>query len=165
MAINNKGFTLIELVVVIVIFGILLTVGTNVFFQVVMGANKASIEAELRQNASFVMENITRDVRKYSCILVPDEKTLYLFDNTSCSLPVNLIYTINADGGVTRDSVVVSSPKVDFNNPNSKFTDLDGSVGRGVTVSLEARQKTGSRWDYIGTILETQTVTVRNSIY
>lgn len=163
----KKGFTLIELMVVVVVIGILLTVGINLFFQVVMTANKATTEAELRQNASFVMETISREVRK-SQTLATDGSTLTLCSGTSC--PDTAFETIAVSGLAVQQTifpaaaVTLSSPKVWFFNlpsPNQTFTTTDGKT---VTVALHANSP-GSRWDSQGQITETETITVRNGIY
>ena len=157
----KKGFTLIELIVVTLVFGILLTVGTNIFLQVILSSNKVSTDADLRQNASFVMENITRDVRRSSCLLISNnKKTLRLYGTPDCT-GNDTVYTVN--NSVSKDGNQLSTPKVDFST--STFDDTSPtSNGKGVIVKLVVKA-TGARYDYIGEITETQTISVRNGIY
>lgn len=59
----QEGFTLIEILVVTVILGLLLTVAANVFISILGSQNKTSLLAEIRQNASLVIDTFERDVR------------------------------------------------------------------------------------------------------
>ena len=139
----KKGFSLVELMVVIGIIGVLLTVGMNLFFQVVMSANKATTEADLRQNASLVMETISREVRKGSC-LDAASGSLKIYTTTDCSgtfTPINVAQLV--------------SPNIIITLTYPVFTPKQ------VTVQLRL-DKTGSRSDFQGSITETQTITVRN---
>lgn len=149
----KKGFTIVELTVVIGIIGVLLTVGMNVFFQVVMSSNKATTEAELRQNTSLVMETVSREVRKAGCLTVPAPTTLNLYVSTCTGTPFS-VFTVG--NKILLGSTEISSPKVNFSG--STFTTADG---KSVTVNLNAGM-TGERYDFQGSITETQTITVRN---
>lgn len=141
----KKGFTLVELMVVIGIIGVLLTVGMDLFFQVVMSANKATTEADLRQNASLVMETISREVRKGRC-LTTDSTTLNIYQTSDCSgTPVNLIPSVSP-GIIISPTFVVDPTK------------------KQVTVTL-VLNKSGGRSDTTGSITEIQTITVRNGVY
>ncbi|MDO8515418.1 MAG: type II secretion system protein [bacterium] len=139
----KKGFSLIELMVVIGIIGVLLTVGMNLFFQVVMSANKATTEADLRQNASLVMETISREVRKGSC-LSSSRTYLLIYQTADCSgipVTINVVPLVSPSIGIY-PTFVFSSPKQ-------------------VTVTL-VLTRNGNRSDFQGSITETQTISVRN---
>lgn len=62
----KKGFTLIELVVVLGIFGILMVAGTEFFIQVIKNSNQATMQNEVRQEANKIMQDITNEARKNS---------------------------------------------------------------------------------------------------
>ena len=158
---SKRGFTLIELLVVTVIFGILLIVGTNLFFQVVLSANKASTDADLRQNASLVIERISRDVRGSSCLNITNgSKDLNLYQSSDCS-GTAIVYRLGNNVTVgPPGQTVLSTPKANFSN--STFSDTNPtSNGKAVVVTLVV-SASGDRYDFQGQITETQTISVRN---
>lgn len=63
-----KGFTIVELMVVMGIFGIISSVVVTIYFQLVQASNRASIAAEVEQDASYAMEIMVREIRGASCI-------------------------------------------------------------------------------------------------
>jgi prepilin-type N-terminal cleavage/methylation domain-containing protein len=67
---RQKGFTLVELVVVVAIFGIVFIVVSNTFFNSIKAALKAEAIKEVRQNGDVAMARIVNDVRNasyYNC--------------------------------------------------------------------------------------------------
>src|SRR3989344_6673611 len=83
---KQSGFTLIEILVVTVILGILLTVSANVFITILRNQNKTALVTEIRQNASVVLDTFERDVRSASGATVtpsPDTMVLTYPDNTT----------------------------------------------------------------------------------
>lgn len=63
-----KGFTIVELMVVMGIFGIISSVVVTIYFQIVQASNRASIAAEVEQNASYAMEIMVREIRSANCV-------------------------------------------------------------------------------------------------
>ena len=61
-----KGFTLVELMIAMAIFGVIASVVVTIYFQLVQAANRATIAAEVEQNASYVMELMIREIREAS---------------------------------------------------------------------------------------------------
>ena len=57
----KKGFTLVEMVVVIGLFGLLMVAGTEFLIQVIQNGNRAQMQSEVRQNASAIMQDIISD--------------------------------------------------------------------------------------------------------
>lgn len=64
----KKGFTLIEILIVIGVFGILILVATDFLIQVVRNANQAAAKAEIRQNASKIIQGLTSSIRNAACV-------------------------------------------------------------------------------------------------
>ena len=63
-----KGFTIVELMVVMGIFGIISSTVVVIYFQLVQASNRASIAAQVEQNASYAMEIMVREIRAASCV-------------------------------------------------------------------------------------------------
>lgn len=70
----KKGFTLVELVVVIAIFGALFTVVSNTFVNALRAAIKAESTKNVRQNGDIAMTRIVNDIKSaqansFQCLL------------------------------------------------------------------------------------------------
>lgn len=83
---QTKGFTLIEIMVVIGVFGIIAAFTTNMFVSILRGSSKSQILAEVKQNGNYalsVMERMIRNARK-----------IEVYDVSSITI-------LNPDGGST----------------------------------------------------------------
>lgn len=88
----NKGFTIIEIVVVLGIFGILILVGTDFLISVIQNNNRSAIESEVRQNASKLLGEVSSSIRLAACVkwfpqpLVPaGDITIQTYGDTECT--------------------------------------------------------------------------------
>jgi prepilin-type N-terminal cleavage/methylation domain-containing protein len=60
---NNKGFTLIEMMVVVAVFTLLVTAGTGVFISSLKGQKQSLAVQEVLDQSSYLMEYISRALR------------------------------------------------------------------------------------------------------
>ncbi len=89
---KKKGFTLIEVLMVVFILGLLVTVGSNLLFSVMKGASKTEFEKEAKQSGDYALGVMERMVRNASEI-----------ENcSSSSLEIK-----NRDGYITQFSCVI----------------------------------------------------------
>ena len=58
-----KGFTLIEIIVVIGIIGVIMAIGTDLFSNVIKTSNKATVINTIKQNLNGALEDMERSVR------------------------------------------------------------------------------------------------------
>lgn len=134
---TKKGFTLIELVVVLGIFGILMVAGTEFFIQVIKNGNQATMQNEVRQEANKIMQEVVNEARKPGA--------------TAANL--NTIYTVNS-GVLSKNSNIFSSKAVAVN------LNISGSP---ILITLTVQNAAGAlaRSDFQATVTLTQTVTPR----
>lgn len=147
---NGAGFTLVEILVVMVIFAGLMMAGTNLFFQVVMSANRATTETELRQNTSLLMETITRDIRRSACYQIPSQPVLNLYLDATCS---QLLASYDFGGPVT----IISNKVLIDPGPSGFFSEGANTVRIVVKLNMVNAQ----RADFSGTQIATQSVSLR----
>lgn len=65
---SEKGFSLIELIIYIAIFGVVIAVGTQLLDVSGRIRNQTEARYEVQQNIRFVIEKITENIRKASAI-------------------------------------------------------------------------------------------------
>ena len=65
---TKSGFSLVEMLVVIALFGIVFTVTTSIVLNVLRDAQRAAIKNEINSNAIRVMESIGREIRNSTCL-------------------------------------------------------------------------------------------------
>ncbi len=145
----KKGFTLVEILIVMVVFGGLMIVGTNLFFQVVMSANRATTETELRQNISLAMETITRSIRKASCYTIPSQTVLNLYSDVDCTQLMNS-YDLGALQPLSNKVSVDPGPSGFFSEGTKT-----------VRMVLKLNMVGAKRLDFSGTQIATQSVSLR----
>ncbi len=64
----RKGFTLVEAVVVIGVFGILMLAGTDFLVQIIQNTTRTTVENEVHQNANTIMEQLGKSIRSSACV-------------------------------------------------------------------------------------------------
>jgi prepilin-type N-terminal cleavage/methylation domain-containing protein len=68
---NNKGFSLIEMLVVIVVVSIFGLLMLQIFTQTLRGNNKARVVSSLKQNGQFVLETMDKEIRNSQSVICP----------------------------------------------------------------------------------------------
>ncbi|MBI3559111.1 type II secretion system protein [Candidatus Gottesmanbacteria bacterium] len=134
----DAGFTLIELVVVLGIFGILMVAGTEFFIQVIKNSNQATMQNEVRQEANKIMQDIVNEARKPGA--------------TYTSL--NNLYTVSS-GVLSKTGYGTISSRIVFVNLS-----ISGSPIL-VTLTVQNDPVRFVRSDFQATVTLTQTVTPR----
>lgn len=135
----NKGFTIIELLVVILLFGVLMVTSTSVFINVFQNSNRASVQNEVRQNAGKIMQDLSAEIRKASCVYVHTEPSpgaeLRLSDSTidpTCIVGNRVEYYQDSNGTLTKAATNSANNPVSFAGLSAqKVAVLNCSVNSG----------------------------------
>lgn len=130
---KKNGFTLIEIIVVIGILGIILLMGSNLFFSILRSSTKTRILQLVKQNGDYaisVMGRMIRNARSVSgngssiTILNPDGKTTTF---NCCGASPNFLIA-SESGGLSCENARLTSSEVKVNNC-SIFTVTSGEPG------------------------------------
>lgn len=122
---GRPGFTLVELVLTLGIFGILMVAGSDFLIQTIRNANSSSIQNEVRQNASAVMLDVAAAVRQSYCVYYfpyASDAVLRLSDDPNadkCLSGNRVEYYQNQFGVVTRAATDSGGAPISFGVLNS----------------------------------------------
>lgn len=75
---SQAGFTLIEMLVVVAIVGVVATISTQIVLSLIRSNNKTNVQNEVKQNGSYTIDLIERDVRAATAAISTDSTNLTL---------------------------------------------------------------------------------------
>lgn len=134
--IKRGGFTLVELVVTLGIFGVIMIAGSNFLIQTIRSSNQATIQNEVRQNASLILQDIVVQARQTSCVYYESlvNTALLRFSDDSngvqCATGNRVEYYQDQNGVITRSATDSGSNPLSFGVLTSeKAAVLDCSAG------------------------------------
>lgn len=107
---NNKGFTLVELLVVVAVMIIVVGVTGDIVISIVRSYNKTQITNEIEQNANFVMTKLERELRYASSVLSVNDnggENLTFTRRLPSGSFETIKYSINDNGTISREIVGV----------------------------------------------------------
>jgi len=145
---TNKGFTLIELVLVIAILGVSIGVTTDVLISVIRGYNKTQVMNEIEQQANFVSMKIEKELRSAKDITTPATSgqsgtTLVFINDDNETITYSLTGDIlQRNGDAVTSSQQPSGVKVACGSPNC--FELKGTTPQIVRITLVFTQASPS---------------------
>jgi prepilin-type N-terminal cleavage/methylation domain-containing protein len=101
---RDRGFTLVELIIVVSITTLLGLIMTDVLIQTLRGETKAKLVSTVKQNGQVILENLVNQIRQ-------SEKVICVGDNISS--PVTDTIVIFKQGSYIRYRMVAPSPLAD----------------------------------------------------
>lgn len=87
---SKNGFALMELLVVVSLFGVISVLGSSLFFNIIRSSSKTRVLTEVKQNGDFAMTTMVRMIRNARKISAG-----------SCGWATNSLEIKNPDGGIT----------------------------------------------------------------
>ncbi|PJE58017.1 MAG: hypothetical protein COU81_02975 [Candidatus Portnoybacteria bacterium CG10_big_fil_rev_8_21_14_0_10_36_7] len=167
---HSLGVTLVELMVVLTIFGLFMTALTNIFLAVLKTQRKAFAIQTLQENSRFIYESLSKNIRTGSLMHKLSDSIFFSLDNPlkicapdGANVSATLEYYLNDNKlflrkngttlKMTTDNVSVTAPIIDL----SGFTDIDYSLKK-VDFKLV--------FSYQGTKIEeeTQDLTIKSTV-
>ncbi len=137
---NRAGFTLIELVVVIAIFGILAIVATNYLLSTVSTSNRISVENEVRQNAVLVLSEMSDEIRKATSVCNITANGFKTSSSPTCAAGNDISTFTITNGVVSKNGNPISSDKVAFVDCNQSGCSQDRTTcAPGIAVTLNGK--------------------------
>jgi prepilin-type N-terminal cleavage/methylation domain-containing protein len=99
---KQTGFNLIEIIMVVFIFGIIIAVGGNLLFSILKGASKVEISKDAKQSGDYALGIMERAIRNAQGIITNS-------DNQLCISGMKKIKVLNTDNTVTEFFCEVNS--------------------------------------------------------
>ena len=124
---TKSGFTLIEIIVVVGILGIIMVMGSNLFFSILRGSTKTKILQLVKQNGDYtitVMSRMIRNARSVSgsgsaiTIVNPDGNTTTF---NCCGATPNFLIA-SESGTLSCENARLTSSEVKVNDCSAVFT-------------------------------------------
>lgn len=161
---NQKGFTLIELIIYIAIFAVISLVLTDFFITLTKVRAQTEARGEVRQNLARTMERVSQVIRSASGVNSASGNTLSLAMTDSAKNPTIFTVTGNVltiqEGAspataLTSDKVIIS--KLSFTSINNP-----SPAKKSVQVAMMVDYDAKDRPDYIYSSSATTTAVIRN---
>ena len=167
---SSKGFTLIELVIVVAILAITLTITSDILISLVRSNNKTRIQNELEQQSNFVSLKLEKELR--------NAQSVDSSENTELSLTLEnseeITYSLNEGNGVLlRDKDGTTDPVTSAHEPggvsvscgSSGCFNVEGTTPQRVNVSLVFEPSTSGTLgtSFTGKVEVNTTVVLRNT--
>lgn len=125
---RNSGFTLIEVLMMIFVMGIVVVMGSNLFFSIMKGASKAEIQKEVKQNGDYAMSIMEKMIRNAQEIVENS-------DDQICTASMKKIKIKNPDGGETEFGCLASSGITQLASSSALLTSENISLGSSCEAS------------------------------
>lgn len=155
---NQKGYSLLEVLVVLVIFSLLAIVSSTAILLAIRGARKSDASARVRGNIDFAIATIERQIRNASSITscVGDQIDFEDPDYNPATFSCQNIGA--ADGYVASGSARLTAEDVTVTGCQFTCVDAQGSNPPIVTIDLSARDKNTSGAESASFSISTQVV-------
>ncbi len=90
----TKGFTLVEILVVLTLLSVVMLVSTSATIKVIRDAQKATIKNEINQNGQRILEDLGREIRAASCVKIDSVSQITTYTEPNClqNLAINVRY-------------------------------------------------------------------------
>ncbi|MFC1649733.1 prepilin-type N-terminal cleavage/methylation domain-containing protein [Patescibacteria group bacterium] len=139
----RKGFTLLELLVVVGVFAILAVVTTQIIAQSLRGTRKSEATIEVRENVDYmfaVMERALRSSQSLDCVSSTATRIEFLDETGNVS---NFQCNGSSDGYLTHNGNNISGDKVHVNcsiTPIFVCNQTDGTTPSSVEISIVSNE-------------------------
>lgn len=136
---NKKGFTLIEIMIVLAIFGVLMIAGSDMLINVLQNSAKSVTQNEVRQNANKIMQDITSQLR----VSLVTGTNPWTINNNVYSLDTSTHVLSKNSLPITTDKINVSSLSISCPsecNISLTVTDKNGDNSYSLTNTIVPRQ-------------------------
>jgi type IV pilus assembly protein PilA len=137
---SKKGFTLVEIMIVVVIIGLLAAMAVPAFQRVRQNSRKASIENLVRQIAGaadqYMLENGVTSLNYAQLTAVAGNTNDYLKGNPAAQLAQRLNFTITFSG-------TGGTSSANFSGANASSANFEIAQGQGFTISYPGSTLSG----------------------
>ncbi len=142
-----KGFSLLEVLVVLSIFAILAVVATQFIFLTLRASRKSDVSSRVRENVDFALATMERQLHNATEISPcpnPDSLVINFKGQTGVDTSFSCL-NMSEDGYVASSSARLTSDKIVITSCSFECVPGEGGVPASVTISLGARDATAQK--------------------
>jgi prepilin-type N-terminal cleavage/methylation domain-containing protein len=176
---NNKGFTLVELLLTVALMGISFGVTSDILLTIMRSFNKTTVMGEIEQQANFVNEKMEKELRNSNGVTLDSSNTIHFKDPSGSIVYYDIDLTAGHNvlyrsvgstsrvlaNAVTMNSYLVANTVggVNVTCPSNCFTVSNGKpdIVQYNMVFTQAQASPNS--SYTGQVTLSNTVVVRNT--
>lgn len=141
---HNRGFTLVEILVVITIFVVLLMVVNEIFFSILKGSSKSDVTGKVKREgeaAIAVMDRELRNSKTLSCS--GDNRSVTYLSSIGVLTTFACVNLGSADGKITKGGLDLTSNDTTVTSCSFACQSING-VTKVVLINLSISEKANS---------------------
>lgn len=138
---NQKGFSLLEILVVLTVFSLLAIISTTTVLLSLRGTQKSAITAKVRQNIDFTVATVERQIRNANNIVACNSDQIIFTDQDSVQTSFACTNLGSPDAYVASGSARLTSADVTVTSCSFFCSGSLGSTPPSVTFNISASDK------------------------
>lgn len=138
---KEGGYSLLEVLVVLIVFSLLATISSTAILLAIRGARKSDASSRVRSNVDFAIATIERQLRNASSITSCDPDVIVFNDQDSNPTSFSCLDIGEPTGYVASASSRLTASEITITTCQFTCTEAQGANPPSINIDLEAKDK------------------------